>query len=597
LSLLVAVGCAEATFSAHSRDNSVEDIRRALAASRAPTAGPQGTAGRPMAFLVTSDRQLVGYDFAAGKPAWQENANVRSRVVVGRGLIAHRTGDSELVGRDPASGKVLFTAHLAAGEKFVGAAIDDEQLYYVVQASGEHRTSWVIALDHTGHELWRTSMVGSMSAPAARGGVVAVPNVYQNVSLLDGKTGKELARIRNTDEQITFVRALPEGFFYGGTKGVYLLDDKSASGSQKGSSFVAAKFASEQVRTFYYWDGYQSAQADYSAFDRNRLVWRAEPRGGTVGFHDDTAYLHSYRYFFSFDTKEGKLRWAYAHPRVDMVATELSGPCVVFASVDGDVGALDVRSGAVRAVQKTGLKLVGAAFDVDGYEGGAVSDKPDLLKTLEKIVWDPDARFNAVKVFCVDAIGDLAGAATDAALLKVVLKERGVPALVQKKAGEELVARKNAEAAPLIVEALHRRYDHLEDQRPQGVDVLARTAAAIGAKDAVPELAAHLADPATPPAALKDIAAALAALGGKPAAAALRELLVNYRADPLFLVDPAPLTIAGEALLKFGDATDRRAVEFIAEEPRTLPPVGRYLKTAIADALARAALGRTAAHR
>ena len=37
-------------------------------------------------------------------------------------------------------------------------------------------------------------------------------------------------RIRNTDEQITFVRALPDGFYYGGGKGVYLLDEKSASG-------------------------------------------------------------------------------------------------------------------------------------------------------------------------------------------------------------------------------------------------------------------------------------------------------------------------------------------------------------------------------
>src|SRR5207237_949979 len=115
-----------------------------------------------------------------------------------------------------------------------------------------------------------------------------------------------------------------------------------------------------------------------------------------------------------------------------------------------------------------------------------------------------------------------------------------------------------------------------------GVDTLARACALLDAKDAAPELAAHLLDPATPQPALKDVSAALAGLGGKEALRALRELLLTYRADPLFLSEPSALTIAAEGLLKHGSADDKRAVAFVADEKHTIPPLARYLKTALA---------------
>ncbi len=611
---LSVVGCAEATFSAHTRDNFPADIARAVKmAEVAPS-----PAGRALAFLVTAapDRQLVGFDVEAGKILWQEKVDVRSRVVVGRGWIAHRQGEHDVVAREPQSGRVLITATLRPDEKFVGVALDDERLYYVVQATGgAQRTSSVIAVDRTGRELWRMPAQGSLGAPAARGGIVAVPFIRQNISLLDGKTGREIARVRSSDEQVTFVRALPEGFIYGGASGIYLLDEHSAAGSREPhaateggpmehTSFAQAKFGNEQVRPFYYWDGYELAQADYSAFDRNRLLWRAKPISDGVAFQDDLAILHTYRYFFGFDAKSGKLRWAYANPRVDVVSADDVGPSVVFASVDGQVGALDTATGAVRVAHKTGLRIAGASFDADGFAGGSSAAKADVLKTLEQIIWDPDARFTAVKVFAVGAIGDIEGTDASAALLKIVLKETGVPPAVQKRADEILVARHDAKAVPLYLEALKLHFDYLADRHPHGIDVLARAVASLDAKEAAPELAAHLLDPATPQAALKEISAALAGLGGlaakpdeassseasrKVAVRALRELLLTYRADPMFLSEPAALTIAGEGLLKLGGADGKRTVAFVADEPRTIPPLARYLKKALEPAPAPAA--------
>ncbi len=589
LSLSGAVaGCAEAAFSAHARDNAVDDIKRVMAASHAPKAGPQN--GHAMAFLVTTStgadgKQLVGFDLETGQVKWTQKADVRSRISIGRGLLVYRQGEAELVGRDPSTGNVKLTIHIAPTEKFVGAAVDDQRLYYVIQNNTpQQRQSWVVGCDSIGHELWRTPANGSLAAPAARGGVVAAPFSYQWVVLLDGLTGKELARIRATDEQVTFVRALDDGFYYGGNHGIYRLDEKSADGSRKGSSFIEANLGSEQVRTFYYWDGYQLAQSDYSAFDRNRLLWRAEARNGGLGFVDDAAFVYSYRYLFALNAANGTLRWAWVHPRVDVVSADDVGPSIVFAAADGDVGVIDAKSGAQRASFKTGLKLAGASFDADGWTSGNAGEAPHVLAALESIVWDRDARFTAVKVFAAGALGAQPGKDADRALLKIVRAHEGVPATVQKRAGEELVARKDLEAAPLLLEALATHEDYLMDSHAVGVDIMARAVGSLGIKEAAPLLSAHLVDPATPQSALKDIVGALVTLGGAPSRRALKELLVTYRADPAYFGDPSPLTAAGDGLLKLGDAEARRTVEFVASDVVgnwTLAPVSKYLQKAL----------------
>src|SRR2546425_12623135 len=83
----LAGGCAEPPFSAHVRDNSVEDIARAVAAASSAERG----ARRPTAYLVTAgERHLVGYDLEGARVKWDVPAEVSSRVAVGRGFVAHR---------------------------------------------------------------------------------------------------------------------------------------------------------------------------------------------------------------------------------------------------------------------------------------------------------------------------------------------------------------------------------------------------------------------------------------------------------------------------------------------------------------------------
>jgi hypothetical protein len=268
------------------------------------------------------------------------------------------------------------------------------------------------------------------------------------------------------------------------------------------------------------------------------------------------------------------------HPRVDVVSADDGGPAIVFAAQDGDVGVIDAKTGAQRASWKTGLRLSGASFDVDGWNPPAGGEAPHVRQALEAIIWDRDARFTAVKVFAATALGGQTGKEADAALLKIVRAPKDVPPLVQKRAGDELVARKSADLAPLLVEALKSHEDFVTDTHAVGVDVMARAAAALKLSEAAPLLCKHLADPATPQTSLNDIVRSLVALGGKEARRALKTFLLTYRGDPSYFGDPSPLTAAAEGLLKSGDPEDRRTVDYVSGDKWTLPPVAKFLQKA-----------------
>ncbi|MSP59671.1 MAG: hypothetical protein EXR72_04895 [Myxococcales bacterium] len=584
---LAALGCVEPPFSLHARDNSVEDIQRTLATYGASEKGPRG-GGHAMAYLVTAaPKHLVAYDLTDGKIAWDVEANVTSRLAVGRGFVAHRQGPTEVAIRNGADGALRCTARIKAEEKFLGLTAED-RLYYVVQSSsGTTRTSYAVAISPDGcGEVWRDEASGSLGAPAARGGMVAVPYAYQNLVLLDGKSGAEVARVRATDESITFVRAEADGFYYGANSGIYLLDVKSATGSKKGSSFTAAKMASQQIRSFYFYDSYQHAQADYTAFDRNRLLWRAEPKGESVAFRDGAAFLHSYRFFFAFDADSGAIRWAYAHPRVDVVGSDDSGASIVYATADGQLCAIDARSGGLAWSKKTGLKVTGVTFDADGFAPGTGGQPPSVAQTLATIIWDPDARFTAVKVFAVDAMTKVPGREVTEVLVKVVLKEGMAPAVVAR-AAEALVTRQDADSAPLYREALALHYDYLADRRVRGVDTLARVSAVVSDRESSALLARHLADPATPLAAMKEIVKSIVSLGGPEAVKPLRDLVLAYRCDPSFNSDPQALQLAVDGLLRLGGPEERRLLVFVAEEKRTLPSLGAFLRKILVESAPR----------
>jgi len=624
--LLELVACAEPPFSIHATDNELRTLRPTLARIKevqkaAPA--PHNGSGHAMVYvyagperrgdkdLTQAEKTLYGYDLSEGKLAFAVPADVRSRFAVTEGLLAHREGDAELALRDARTGALRSRIPLLPGETLAGLSADSGRIVFVTRAPEDknapgQRKSFVTAVAADGKQAWRVAAPGSAGAPAAMAGLVAVPFRYQEVVILDAKSGAELTRIRQKDEQIGFVRAGNQGFYYGvGDKGVALLTEASIKAEKPAIAYAQPQLG-ERVRVFLNWDGYRSEQANFSAFDRNRLLWEGEPTAGKLGFRDGQAVLHSYRFFFGVNTEGGAVRWAYTQPRHNVMASDLSEQAVLFVAQDGELGALDRKSGtrllSERIQLKPGQQVIGATFDAAGFAAtgrGAPQPQAPLLETLHGIIFDKDSSFVSVKLFAVQALGSLpAGKEATAELLRIVTAE-GLPPELARAAGEVLIARRDRQSVDLLIASLKQSYDFLEDRRPRGLEILSRVAAALGAEESVPVLSERLLDPSTPPAALKELVATLTELGTAGGGAdgrgrvqgarALRDLLLLYRSAPTFQSDPVALQRAGEGLLKLDGEAGRRTVMFVALEPRTLAPLGTYFRKLLDDTTPRLA--------
>src|SRR5207245_1266729 len=64
----------------------------------------------------------------------------------------------------------------------------------------------------------------------------------------------------------------------------------------------------------------------------------------------------------------------------------------------------------------------------------------------------------------------------------------------------------------------------------------------------------------------------------KQAVSALRQFLLEYRADPAFASDPAPLVAVAEAIRALGGEKERDLLRYVAEEPKTLDKLATYVR-------------------
>ena len=582
LIVLLATGCAEPTFSVHRGDNSIQELTQAMQ-RRAPTApGPANATGHALAFLVTpAPTRLVAFDMVEGKALWMVETDITSRVTVGREQIYHRVGEDRIVGRDVRTGAEAWTWTVPAGTHLLGLSGDERGAYVVTYRDEGSRRHSTIRAVRNGSVAWTQEAVGRLASPAAAGGLVYVPFLSQYLAVLDANDGTELVRLRPGREMITFARTLPEGVFYG-DQGVYLLNARSVKGKRSEAAFRTARLPEDIVRTFYFWDGYNPAQLRYSAFDRNRLLWRCDVSGEGFDFRG-ALVIASFRFLFAFDPVTGQLRWAQTHPRGDIAASEHLGKTVAFVAANGEVVVIDLASGTKVWSAKAGVPVIGATFDADGFQPAAgVTAQPaeSLAVVLRRIVWDPDRRFVAVKVFAVDALSRMPGSEVSRELLKVVTKE-GVPRELYSRAGDALVNRKDPGVLADLIKALKVRYDYAEGTKPRGLEILARALAALETSEGIGLLIDHLMDPETSLVAVREIAVAATRAKARAAIPPMRDFLTTYRADPAFSADPGPMLAVVEGLLQIGGSKERQLLKFVADDPRTVEKLRAYITNAL----------------
>lgn len=592
---LLVWGCAAGGVAGHRKSGDPAEVSRALGSAQASPRGPHNAGARPLVFLALTQpgagERLVAVDLRAVRQLWSQPADVSGRVAVGHTLLVHSEADGGIVARSIDTGAVLWRRDQPTGATLAGYAVDGDDVYVVDRlAAGQPRDrgAHLVGLSASGRSRFRLDLPGGAGAPAARGGLVAVPYQSQFVGLVDGRSGTLLAEILSREEAAQFVAALPEGLFFG-SRGVFLASAATASGSRQAPGYLQAKLP-EFVRVVYHHDMYRPEQNAYSALDRNRILWRVAAGAARPGFTDGLVVVQSFRFFFGMEAATGKLRWVYNHPREDAVSSAHVGNAIVFATGDGAIGALDATTGrrrllvSVPGLAGRGTVIKGATFDAEGWvpDGLGAAAAPPLHQALTSIIVDPDKRFSDVKLFALDELAAQPGREVTADLLNILEHGEGHPLLPQR-ATDALIARKDPAAVELYVAAVKAHPDYAESRRPQQLDVLARALTRLGAQAAVPALVEHLRLPDTNPSAVRDIADAVLATGARDAIEPFRDFLSEYRADPAFVNEPGPLIAAAEVLLKLGSTADRALLLFVMEEPKTVSALRVSLRRALAQ--------------
>ena len=259
---------------------------------------------------------------------------------------------------------------------------------------------------------WRHTLPpGRVGGPGVRGGLVAVPVQSQYLVLLDAATGAELAQVLSTEEAASFVRALPEGLFYG-SYGIFLCAPSTARGSRREPGYLRATLP-PFVRPIYWYDLYRPEQSVYSAVDSQPGPVAGQRRRRPGAVPRRSGVRPSLPLLLRVRRRSGALRWAYSHPVSDAVASTDTGRALLFVTRDGEFGALDTRTGTRLFEARLGGDDIvrGATFDAEGFAPEAKADAaaPELLPSLATIVAYSDQPFWSSRPFAIGELGRLPG--------------------------------------------------------------------------------------------------------------------------------------------------------------------------------------------
>jgi outer membrane protein assembly factor BamB len=562
--------------------------KRTLPAQPTPT----NTSGQPRVFAVAAGgatKTIIAYDLTAGNVLWKTDADVKSRISVGGDFIVAVEG-KQLVARDQTRGAPRWKVDL--GGELVGLTADRERAYLVTKSG----STWYLAAYDGGNggRLWKEDASGQLGAPAAHGGVVYVPFLSQWLSILDGRTGKQLTRLRGLDEQISTLRVTSDVAYYGSRQGMFRLDERSVTGKRDQATYGQVKVPPQLERTSYSPDAYDPIQQGYTAADRARVLWSSvDVKAGPMKLVGDGFAVHYFRYLFGFGLN-GEMRWAYSQPRVELVASEHTGNVIVGISTSGDIVALDPQTGGVRAKKSLGInqQVIGATFDADGWAPSSEQGASETVAALVSIARDHDARFDRVKELAVISLAKQPGPQITGELL-AVLSDGRAPQRLKDTVVDLLTARRDPAGLPVLTEQLAVHTDYIKGTEPDALAPVAKAIAGLGAPDVVLDpkhvgaaLAAlqfHLDAATTSSPELTWVIAAMAAIGHGAERPALISHFLLYHTDDDLGGDAGWQKAIVAALAGSATPADRAVLAYVAADPRTKPGLAALVRDALGE--------------
>lgn len=543
-------------FSYHFADNEAGDLAEVL--ERLPEAShddrPVNSLGQPIAVATThsddgSGRRIVAFRVDSGQELWSAALDAATRPEILGDVVLSTTREA-IVAYDLSSGRELWRTRLP-DLAYVGAARDGGHIYWAATVGalgGARRVGHVVGVDaRSGGELWRHEVEGVFGRPAAAGGMVFVPWERQNIAVLDGESGVERARLRSTDDVVSWAFDHPTGVYYGG-RGIYRLTHHSASGTRAESTHIRPSLGELPRQPESIWpDGFLPQPGTRSARGRIRVYFNPAPAADDRSIHieGETYYFAYYRYVFAFDL-EGGLRWARILEQ-DVINAEAMPHGLLTVGEQGHMRLLDRDTGGDRWSHDLAMQIASVELDAAGFDpaGGSPEARP-LRQALNELVLDPDNRLVAARAYAVAQLARIEDAEITRDLLDLY-QQRSMPGALKEALREALRTRRSG--AQYLMDALARRYDYLEDTQAPPLEAIVPALLEMQHEEAVPRLVNHMMDHETPAEVLPLVVEAVVRLGRAEAVPALRGFLVLYHADSTFhgpVADAPPAEEGGE---------------------------------------------------
>ena len=575
-------------FSSRYGDNDRAKITTVIARVQADAPPrPSNPTGRPLAVAVTQsgERSVALYDLSTRQALWTVPLAASSTPeIVGDAVVVELGTHTAVL--DLASGRTRGQIE-HRGLEFVGVARDGDTLVMSfasgLQGSSSRRAGRVVAVSASGaSERWSHTIGGIVGRPAASGGLAFVPWDRQSVAVLDLATGVEQARLRSTDDVLSWVFTGPGGVYYGG-RGIYRLTPDSATGTRAGSAFLANPLDGVPGDPQVYRDAFLATTGSRTARDKIRFGFRTQAgEAGRVTLQDGAIYLAYYHDVVAVDAATGAVRWAQ-RIEDDVEALQVTSRGLFVASGNGKVRSFDPATGAVAVVAELNAQVGAIDLDVEGLAPGDGATAPEgtVREQLVAMIREIDNRLVPFRSYLVGVLARREEEEVTRDLLDLYT-QRSIPAQLRQSVATALQARRTG--AQFLVAALGEHYDYLEGRQAPPLQVIAPALVQMGARDAVPGLLSHLLDHETPAAALPEVINAIATLGEASVVPTLRAWLQLYKYDSAFAGDRgAPLAAATEAVFAHGDAEAHQWLLALQADARAHAVV----RTRVAELIAR----------
>jgi hypothetical protein len=556
LTLVLAIGCGAQlapAFDPRFPDANPADTRAIAERLRSPQAG-DGSPGESSLVASTqgSPAEVVLYDLARGKLRWRASVAATSRPELLGDLVLVASAGS-VIGLEAQTVRERFRFALA-GCSYLGAARGDQRIYFTCidapAPSDPGPAARLIALDAgSGAELWQRRADGALGRPATRAGLVVVPWQHQNLTIVDGARGDELARLRTRDDVIEWVQIGAAGMLFGHRR-IYRLGPDGYRGGREQASGLELPSETLPGQPAPVPSAYLAEPASRSARGRIALHFAPEPVGDAgARVAGDRYYFVFYRYVFAYDASS-RLLWTRVLPS-DAIAGRAVPSGLLSVLEDGRIQLLGRDDGEPAAQLSVGASLAAASVAGDGPARAPdrAAQPVSLRESLTRVALDNDARLVPARSFAVAKLATLDDPLATADLLRIYEQSNAPPEL--KRAAADALRTRRVGLQHLI-DALQWHYDFIEQSRPAPLAVIVPALMDARETRAVPGLLARLTDHETPAPVLTTLVRGIVALGDERVVDPLADWLRLYRADSSFAADPEPLLEAARGIALHG---------------------------------------------